>query len=113
MIKISKTKAIQLIDEKISQFERAKYLPVPLSNPYYEKAFYGTLDLLSELFSKEEAKIFYEHITPSFNLIKQGDNLEGVALYFYRHLETCMSLLENYKEKIKYSQLQKKSKMSI
>lgn len=111
MIKISKTKAIQLIDEKISQFEKAKYLPVPLSNPYYEKAFYGTLDLLSELFSKEEAKIFSEHITPSFNLIKQGDNLEGVALYFYRHLETCMSLLENYKEKIKYSQLQKKSKM--
>mgnify|MGYP001042182142 CR=1 FL=1 len=112
MIKISKTKAVQLIDEKISQFEKAKYLSVPLANPYYEKTFHGTLDLLSELFSKEEAKIYSERITPSFNLIKQGSNLEGVALYFYRHLETCMSLLENYKEKIKYSQLKEKSKMS-
>ena len=64
-MKFSKNKALELIDEKISQFEKV-LAESTYDNHYdesYDLAYYGTETLLAELFSKEEAMGFRRSVT--------------------------------------------------
>jgi hypothetical protein len=59
-MKISKNKALELIDEKISQFQKV-LAEATYDNRYneaYNLAYYGTETLLTEISSKEEAMNF-------------------------------------------------------
>ena len=61
-MRVSREKAIELIDEKISQFEAARRAYKAHGGVTYEVAYYGTLDLLTELFSEEETARFRERV---------------------------------------------------
>ena len=92
---ISKTKAIQLIDEKISQFERVDDLGME-----YDVAYDGTLNVLAELFGEVEVKRFRESTNTSLDLAlkkyEQNHGLAGIRV----HLKGCIAKLIVYKEKI-------------
>jgi len=99
-MKISKTKAIQLIDEKISQFENGRTLYKLIGNEPYQVAYYGTLNLLTELFSKEEMIKFWEIVNASANLITKETDSTKASYLFSLHIESCIAQLKVYKEKI-------------
>jgi predicted nucleotide-binding protein len=97
---IRRQDAIQLIDKYIFQFKKAKEYPAPRANPYYEGAIHGVCTVLTELFDKNEALRFVESITSSADLIKSSSELEVVSHYFYLHIDTCIAVLDSYKDKI-------------
>ena len=92
---ISKTKAIQLIDEKISQFEMVDDVGTE-----YDVAYGGTLNLLAELFDDAEVNRFRESTNTSLDLAlkkyEQNHGLAGIRV----HLKGCIAKLIVYKEKI-------------
>ncbi|NQE45929.1 hypothetical protein C5S31_07905 [ANME-1 cluster archaeon GoMg2] len=102
-MKISKAKAIQLIDQKISQFEkvRAHYRLKYLSEAY-NVAYMGTLNLLAELFSEEEMVNFREVTGASLDLVLEEHDQNMGHEYFRGHLDSCIAKLKVYKEKIQY-----------
>ena len=98
-MKISKRKALELIDQKITQFndvlKKATY-----ENRYdeaYELAFEGTETLLTKLFSPEKAKEF-RLVTSSFFAggLSQVRELRG----YKEHLRLCIAHLKIYKKYI-------------
>jgi hypothetical protein len=99
---ISKQAAIQLIEKYISEFENAKSFPAPRPNPHYEGAFHGASTLLWELFGEEEANRFRESLSPSYSLIGKSRELEVVVHYFYNHVDTCISVLRTYQDKVEH-----------
>ena len=98
-MKISKTKAIQLIDEKISQFDKVNaHYKLKFLGVEYKVAYGGTLNLLTELFGEEEMKNFQTYA--SLDLVwKEHDQNYNIEL-FRVHLEECIAKLKVYKEKI-------------
>lgn len=102
-MKIPKAKAIELIDKKIKKFEdilkEATY--EKSYNENYDLAYSGTEMLLSELFSKEEAKNFRINVTKPFALpiVEEPSHSEQLAQY-QGHIEVCISQLKAYRERI-------------
>jgi len=101
-VKVSKDKAIELIDNKISQFY-AVLSKATYENRYdeeYKLAFYGTKTLLTELFSKEEAKTFSNTVCRGFffggGKIDYAEELKD----YKNHINSCISQLKVYKERI-------------
>ena len=98
-MKITKRKAVELIDQKIAQFNdvlsKASY-----ENRYnedYELAFKGAEALITQLFSSEEAKDF--KVVTSYYFA--GGLAPVRELIGYReHLRLCISYLELYKKQI-------------
>lgn len=101
---ILKYDAIQLIDKYSSQLIKSKSLPSPKANPDYDAAIHGISIFLAELFGELEATNFLDHITPSADLVKSSSELAMVSHYFCLHIDTCIALLEVYKDKIQYLQ---------
>ena len=101
-MKIAKSKAISLIEQKITQFE-AVSAKATYENRYdlnYEMAYNGTETLLTELFSKEEAMEFRRNVT-SVGFVAGGpiDYIEELNSY-RGHISSCIALLKVYKERI-------------
>lgn len=101
-MKISKTKAIQLIDEKISQFDKVNaHYKLKFLDVEYKVAYGGTLNLLTELFGEEEMKKFQTDTNTSLYLVlKEPDPNDNMFESFRVHLEECIAKLKVYKEKI-------------
>ncbi len=103
-MKILKSKAIELIDEKIVQFEdvsnKATY--ENRYNEVYDLVYHGTETLLTELFSHEEAMIFRKNVS---SILFSGF-IGGKIDYAYEikdykdHINRCIAQLKVYKEKI-------------
>ena len=102
-MKISKTKAIQLIDEKISQFDKVNaHYKLKFLDVEYKVAYGGTLNLLTELFGEEEMKKFQTDTNTSLNLVLKEHDPNDMFEPFRVHLEECIAKLKVYKEKIQY-----------
>ena len=104
MNRLEKTKAIKLIDEKISQFQSV-LVSATYETRYDEKynlAYYGTRTLLTELFSEEEAKNFKQNVT-SHKFVIGGAPIDyDRELHDYKeHIRKCISQLMVYQERIK------------
>jgi hypothetical protein len=104
-MKIPKSKAIELIDEKISQFEDIlnkatleKAKSRTLHDNEYRKAYYGAEEILTELFSRDVTEKFRRSVTSPIYVI--GGKLEKDLQDFKRHIQSCIAQLEVYKEKI-------------
>lgn len=101
-MKNSKNHALNLIDSKILQFQKILN-DATYENRYneeYHLAYYGTENLLKELFSEEEAKNFRNNVTIHFVFF--GDEIDyAQELQDYKnHIERCISQLKVYREKI-------------
>lgn len=102
-MKIQKNKAIELIDEKIEQFEniakKASY-----ENRYnedYELAYHGTEMLLTELFSQEEAMKFRRNVTAAGIVVVSGETDLAEEVRDYKdHIGKCVAQLKVYRERI-------------
>ena len=117
-MKIVKTKALQLIDDKIAQFQQlldsATY-----ENRYedpYDSTYFGTEALLKELFSEEEVKEFRRQVyVTGFinedgyknNVLARGGFVNGdtpdpaYELRDYRiHINRCIAQLQVYRERL-------------
>lgn len=101
-MKIPKNKALELIDEKISQFENvldnATY-----NNRYgedYNLAYYGTENLLTELFSKEEAMNFRSSVSSRFAFIGGKIDYAKELKDYKSHVNKCIVQLKVYRERI-------------
>jgi len=101
-MKIPKTKAIELIDEKIKQFEdvakNATY-----ENRYdesYNFVYEGSEMLLTELFSEEEAMKFRMGVTGAAGAFGGSEDY-AEQVRDYKHLiSICIAQLKAYKERI-------------
>ncbi len=100
-MKIPKTKAIELIDEKIKQFEdvakNATY-----ENRYngnYQLVYEGAKMLLTELFSEEEAEKFRMRVTGPLAAFGRENYAEKVRDY-KEHIGKCIAHLKAYKERV-------------
>lgn len=102
-MKISKNKALELIDEKISQFQQV-LSNATYDNRYgedYELAYYGTETLLTELFTKEEAMNFQDRVTPMMvDFIGEEIDYDKKLEEYKNHINTCIAQLKVYKERI-------------
>lgn len=98
--------ALLLLETYSSRFEESKKLPGPWTNPSYTAAIEGTVNVLSTLFGAAEGDRFREHIRPSMQLIEaQGrskSDLSVVYQSFVRHIDTCIAMIEVYRDKIQY-----------
>jgi hypothetical protein len=94
-MKITKTEALKLIDTKITQFKEILE-NATIKNRYdknYKLVYYGTEQLIKELFSEQEIKNFRGAVT---TLIGNKDVLKD----YQEHINDCIAQLEVYKEKI-------------
>ena len=101
-MRISREKAVALIDQKIFQFQ-VVYNNATFENRHdenYSLAYYGTETLLTELFSKEEAMNFRSHVTPLVFVVGGPVNHEKELKDYRHHIEKCISQLKVYKERI-------------
>lgn len=98
---ISKTKALQLISEKIEQFEKI-LAEATYENRYkgaYERVYYGTETLIKELFSEEEAMEFRRNVTGI--VVSAGTiDYERELQDYKNHINSCISQLKVYGERI-------------
>lgn len=94
-MKISKNKALELIDEKISQFQKilSEATYDNLYDANYELAYHGTENLLTELFSKEEAMNFRSNVSSGIPI----DELQD----YRKHISSCIAQLKVYQERIR------------
>ena len=102
-MKIQKTKAIELINEKIEQFEDvAKKATYENSyNEDYGLAYHGTETLLTELFSQEEAMNFRRNVTGIAFAVVGGEIDYAEKVRDYKdHIGKCVSQLKVYRERI-------------
>jgi len=102
-MRISKSKAIKLIEEKIKQFqillENATY-----ENRYnadYDSSYYGTEALLTDLFSKDEAENFRKNVNSGVGVITLGGpiNYARELQDYKKHINKCITQLQIYKER--------------
>jgi plasmid maintenance system antidote protein VapI len=97
---VSKNRALELIDEKIKQFQHILDTATydTRYNTEYHEAYYGAESLLKELFSEEEEKKFRRNVS-TFFAISTTD--QGILLKDYKKLiNKCISQLKVYKERI-------------
>src|SRR6266699_5119569 len=96
-----KHKAIELINKKIVQLESIKE-PRNRDNPYdeiYDQVYYGTEELIAQLFSKEKIKEFRSNL-PIPSAISGPRNYAAEIRSYQNHIETCIALLKVYRETI-------------
>ena len=102
-MKIPKSKAIELIDEKIKQFEKIAK-GATYENRYdenYKLIYEGTEMLLTELFSEEEAMKFRMGVTvPLIAFVGREDYAEKVRDY-KEHIGKCIAHLKAYIERVR------------
>ena len=98
---ISKKKAIELLKQKIEQFKEILKQP-SFDHPLYHKAYYGTESLLEDLFSKNEAMKFRRNVSS----LMPSRGIKDVV----KHLESCISEIGIYIEKIQNTWPDKKDK---
>ena len=101
-MKIPKNKALELIGQKIAQFqgvlEKATY-----ENRYdkkYELAYHGTETLLKELFSEEEAMNFRRNVTSVVAVVGGRTDYEEELKDYKEHITSCIAQLEVYRERV-------------
>ena len=107
--KIRTTKAIRLIDEQIAQFQKLmeNASVETLYGRDYQVAKHDTDELLTELFSSEEAYRFFSKspvpLLPAVNEITEEETRQYLLYMIgsYReHIKDLMNRLEVYKRKI-------------
>lgn len=102
-MKIPKNKALELIDEKISQFQKV-LAETTYNNRYneaYKLAYHGTETLLTELFSKEEAMDFRSSVASPRVTVVGGEIDYARRLQDYKdHVNSCIAQLKVYRERI-------------
>ena len=102
-MKISKDKAILLIDEKISQFQKV-LAEATYDDSYkeaYQLAYHGTEELLTELFSEKTTQKFRMSVTiPRITVLGGGTDYNEELRYYRNHINRCISQLKVFKEKI-------------
>lgn len=118
-MEISKSKATELINEKISQFNSIldevtiqKVLRGTLQDNTWEKAYHGTINLLTQLFSEQKAENFRRNVKkPAIAVggVPPAEKLE----YFKNHIRSCIAHLEIYKETLEISQFTSENKTAI
>jgi len=103
-MKPSKNRELELIDKKISQFQKilAEVTYDKLQYEAYESAYYDTELLLTELFPKEEPNNFHNHVvlTPFIEgkifyegeLQEYKDNINSCIAY----LKACRNRIQNF-----------------
>jgi len=100
-MKIAKSRAIELIDEKISEFTKISENIIEFKNygtivlkweEEYQKAYQGSVHLIDELFSKEEAN--------KFKTIVAAKPFYNLPMDFKEHVKDCIIQLKLYKERI-------------
>ncbi len=100
---ILKSKALELIDEKIEQFQHilnnATY--DTRYNTEYHEAYYGTETLVTELFSEEEAKKFRWNVSNLVLVATMHIDYETELKDYKNHINKCISQLKVYKERIR------------
>jgi nucleoside phosphorylase len=100
---ILKNKALELIDEKIEQFQQILDTATydTRYNPEYYEVYHGTEGLVAELFSEEEKKKFRKNVSNyiffATTHIDYGEELKK----YKKHINKCISQLKVYKERIK------------
>ncbi|MCJ7632769.1 hypothetical protein MUP77_10320, partial [Candidatus Bathyarchaeota archaeon] len=97
--KIPKSKALDLIDQKISQFEKilAEATYENRYNTAYDLTYYGAESLLTELFSKGEAMDFRTNVSS----IHGPDETPEQELQNYKgHIDSCIAQLKVYRDRI-------------
>ena len=101
-MKIPKNKALELIDEKILQFQKviAEATYENRYNEVYELAYYGTETLLTELFSKEEAMNFRSSVRSMVGFIGGEINYAKELQDYKDHVNRCIAQLKVYRERI-------------
>ena len=102
-MRISISKALELIGKKISQFQNV-LAEATYDNRYneaYELAYYGTETLLTELFSKEEAMNFRSSVTSAGWIVTGGEiDYDKELLDYKEHINRCIAQLKVYRERI-------------
>ena len=103
-MRITKSKTIKLINEKITQFQKI------LENATYENrfdkayysAYHGTESLLTDLFSKDEATNFRKNVSSGAGIFLLGGAIDfAKELQDYKkHINKCIAQLEIYREKV-------------
>ncbi|MGC8691158.1 MAG: hypothetical protein ACP5SP_06950 [Caldisericum sp.] len=103
-MRISKSKAIKLIDEKTTQFKNL------LENATYENrfaeayylAYNGSKDLLASLFSEDDAKKFEENVNTGAGIFFVGEDIDfAKELQDYKkRINKCITQLEIYRERV-------------
>jgi hypothetical protein len=97
--RISRSKALELIDQKISGFERL-LKEATFDNKYgedYTQVYDSTESLLTELYSEKEAMNFRNNVT--FPSALTGDDTKELQDY-KGHIKRCISQLKAYRERI-------------
>jgi len=101
-MKISKNEALELINVKISQFEKV-LRESSYDNRYgedYELAYYGTETLLTELFSKEEAMNFRSNVGSLIGFFGGETDYAKELQDYKEHVNRCIAQLKVYRERI-------------
>jgi|YelNatPaOPRAMG01_1025707.scaffolds.fasta_scaffold13857_3 hypothetical protein len=101
-MKIPKNKALELINEKLAQFQKilAEATYENRYNEAYELAYYGTETLLTELFSKEEAMNFRSSVSSGFTVIGGTIDYTKELQDYKDHISSCIAQLKVYRERI-------------
>ncbi len=119
-MKISKGKALRLIDDKIAKFETLKATEV-LSfgettytrNEEYKLVYYAAEANLAELFSEEEVKKFRQQVTvPLWVAINDKTPIAKFRAY-NDHIQKCVVLLKAYRERIEHFWADDEDKLSM
>lgn len=101
-MKVQKSKALELVDQKILQFEEV-LANATYENRYdnaYEAVYYGSEALLADLYSKDEAMEFRRNVT-SIVAVAGGKEDHAKELQDYRnHIGRCIAQLKVYRERI-------------
>jgi len=103
-MKPSKNRKLELIDKKISQFQKilAEVTYDKLHYEAYKSAYLGTELLLTELFPKEEPNNFHNHV--GFTAFIEGKIFfyeGGWELQEYKdNINSCIAYLEAYRNRI-------------
>jgi Uncharacterized conserved protein len=99
---ILNNKALGLIDEKIKQFQRILDTATydTRYNTEYHEAYYGTEDLVAELFSKEERNKFRLCVSTVGLVASTHIDYEEELKDYKTHINNCVSQLKVYKERI-------------
>jgi nucleoside phosphorylase len=108
-MKISKEKALRLIDDKIALFgtlETIEILPYDgttyTGNEEYKLVYYTTEANLTELFSEEEMKKFRQNaVTPLWAAINDRNPAAKFRAY-NNHIQKCIILLKAYRERVEH-----------
>ena len=101
---VSKNRALELIDEKIKQFQHILDTATydTRYNTEYHEAYYGTESLLKELFSEGEVKKFSRSVSNNipFGFYTPYIDYERKLKDYKEHISKCISQLKVYKERI-------------